>query len=639
MQAPYAYLEFLVAGAERQFAEGGKVQSLSFWAFKVLCRSRMPEYQNPPVFPRTHSTGEPSNFQKGDGFVDYCAWRRYSDFEWLRSHLALAYPSTVVPPIPDKDTGDSTKDKVADLVKGTDKKHENAFANPLIAQRIRRLQLFVEGISIVQELATSEILRAFVAMEELEWIQFKTATELRLHPEKGFAKMKAAGAGFFGMLKSIGSSKVKVFDEISGLGKIRRQQRDFADALSVAAHQVGNMVKYAAADHKDLHQLDTINIQNGGKPLPVTLCYNGHFVTKAGEEKPGVVRHVDEVGEFAWVDFGTGKLEKVATTALLYPPTGIVDPAMTALHVHLSQMDAFLQQLSKRGQILEALKLQDSLWYEAHYCRAVMEVVDMVESREQHRIELTNEGAKQKDPTKKAALEAEAQQLSIVFAQECTKVTQDYERFIRPMQQRALASIMKRVGPVTIQLLLDDEWEARLQPGDAALPLLFDVPEEVIQSMNTSFAKAPAETPTQFMNSAPSAPQAYSPAPQRDPFAGSSSQNAFYVPATSPPPRAAAPPATTYTPQQSQVSPSRQNPPSATQEYSAPPSVPVFDEDTPPPPPTDHGQGSSHQPEADPLNATASLLANSTNSANAGSTEHWDGEAPPPLPAGHAHDV
>ena len=626
--------EFLVAGAERQFAEAGKVQNLSFWAFKVLIRARRTDYQNPPVFARNVSTGEPDNFKVGDGFVDYCAWRRYSDFEWLRLRLGQTHPAVVIPPVPEKDSGDSTKDKLSDLVKGNSKSRESAYNNPLVAIRIRRLQLFLDTIYATRELHGSEILKAFCVMEDAEWVNYKQHIDHKMNPATGWDKIKSKSFGFFSKVKNLGTKKAPAFDEITGLGRVRKQQHDLADALYVCARQIANMRRSAHAPWKDPHELDGINLQNAGKPLPPSLAFNGHLVSHA-DKGSGTVRHVDETNTTAWVDWGEGKIEPVPVGSLLFPPSGICDPAVLAIHQHMTQMESFFSIIGNRKESDNVDKLLDRIWFEASYAEALIEVINAIEAKEQHRVQLLAEAGKAKEPTKRAELEGEANKLGQEFANETTKVMQDYDDFFRPRQKKAYTEIMPQIGPLFSQLLVDDDWEQRLATADASLPLLFDVPDVVLAA-----EKAPKDI-NEYRGSSDSQRR-------RDPFddppAAASTNDAAPVPTYKGSPRGPPPKRDeddAWAPRSTSKAAKSTTPPPVAEFVAGPP--PVHDEE-PPPPPADEATPPPRPAETDSTldSSTAALLGTGTSrnlALDAQEEPNWDGDAPPPLPEDNPHDV
>ena len=168
--------ELLVADAQRSFEVNGKLQNLSFWSFKVMCRSYLPSYQNPPLFGGSTTpaaaadpSGKPQNYiDSGAGYVDYCSWHRYSDFEWLLEGLQRDMPGEIFPPLPPKEN-DATKDKVTDLV--TNQSIDNPKLVPFVQGRIRWLNMFFQVIMEMPQTHDNPHLKAFLAMEEGQWCQ------------------------------------------------------------------------------------------------------------------------------------------------------------------------------------------------------------------------------------------------------------------------------------------------------------------------------------------------------------------------------------------------------------------------------------------------------------------------------------
>ena len=200
-------MEFLVADAERLFAEGGKVKNLSFWGYKLMVRATLPVYQTPPIFPRIVQ-GAPTNVITGEGYVDYCTWHRYSDFEWFVEQLEREFPGIIFPSIPDKENVDGTKDKLTDLFSSNES--ENSKENMFVRRRIRHFQLFFDYFGKMKELHESTIVKAFVTMEEPEWLMFKEQQNARTKPS-GWNLVKEKGFSIFAKISSVGDKKVVAF--------------------------------------------------------------------------------------------------------------------------------------------------------------------------------------------------------------------------------------------------------------------------------------------------------------------------------------------------------------------------------------------------------------------------------------------
>lgn len=475
-----------MADAQRQFEEGGKLQHLSFWQYKVMCRARLPSYQHPPLFPRKVAD-LPANFVASDDYVDYCSWHRYSDFEWLGRELQEEYLHLVIPPVPDKET-DGTMDKFQDLFA---KQSESARNNALTKKRIRHFQLFLNVIQKLTVLHESTHLKAFVAMEEPEWLAYKEEVQ-RLKP-------KASTWTWFTGLFSGGATAqhAVIFDDVTRIGAIRHKQSEMATTLSVCMKQAFNMHKAAHQETQDFADLDVLALGNKG-PIPETLVFTGHFVQQ--EVSPGVlsaygtVRYVEPEGGFAWVEWNESKeVTRVAISTLRYPSSGVTDPAVFAINEQTMQIESFFTYVTRRNEAKDTERLIDELWFAQKYCSAAANVVDAIEGIERTRRNKFTEAEKKKDEFMKRALLGECEALYTKFTETTKQFEVSFGEYFRPWQQHALHEILQLAGKVSFNVLCDDDWQNRLQRAEAALPLTFGIPKE-------------AEAFRRQMNPAPVAP-------------------------------------------------------------------------------------------------------------------------------------
>lgn len=485
-------MEFLVADAERLFAEGGKVKNLSFWGYKIMTRSTLASFQVPPLFPRTVQT-PPTNSISGEGYVDYCTWHRYSDFEWFVSQLSHHFPGYVFPPIPDKDS-DGTRDKLSDLFTSADSS-EHSRDNDLVQKRIRHLQLFFDVLQQLTITHESEIVKAFTTMEEPEWLVYKERVTAA-QKGKGWEALKSKGLGLISRLGSIGDKKPVAFPEGHPVANMKAKMLDEGNSLRAAAMHMLYLKKYAhyspeleaeTGDDaaKKIHADGTTTVQ----VLPQTLVYNGHFVSEVNDRvKQGVVRHVE--GSSAWVDWGTGAaLSRIPVSQLCFPPSGIADPAMFAARELASQVDSFCTYLSMRPEARQLERLVDILYFWAKHClQAVVYIDSLQEALEQLTI-AEKDLSKMKDSADKVATAARTATMRERYEAGVSVLQQTGYPFLRQHLKKALLDATHLFGGLSVSFLCDDEWETRLQRADVALPLLFEPPQEVLDTL-TQEAKA-----------------------------------------------------------------------------------------------------------------------------------------------------
>lgn len=481
-------MEFLVADAERLFAEGGKVKNLSFWGYKIMTRSTLPSYQTPPLFPRV-VTAPPANFISGEGYVDYCTWHRYSDFEWLVAQLQHVFPGTVFPPIPEKAV-DGTKDKLTDLFSSKDA-IDTSRDNELVQKRIRQLQLFFDFIGQLPQVFEIDSLKAFVSMEEPEWLVYK---EKKAHEVKpgGWDAVKSKGLGFLSKLGSIGDKKPVAFPEGSPIAAIRTHQQALGDSLRAASMHMAYLRKYAhATPELKSETADDSKTEAGAssiKMLPPTLVYNGHFVCEVNDRtKQGVVRHVE--GNSAWIDWGTGEpLARIPVHQLCYPFSGVSDPTVFAANEIVSQIDSFCTYLSLRPEARQLERLTDLLFFWSKYCHEVVHTIEGLQLQLEDLVLGEKDLSKKKEGADKVELAARVAVMKNRYETGCAALLSSVQA-LRVPQRKALLDIAFLYGGLSINFLGDDEWESRLQRADAALPLLFEPPQEVVDSL-TQDAKA-----------------------------------------------------------------------------------------------------------------------------------------------------
>lgn len=526
-------MEFLVADAERLFAQGGKVKNLSFWGYKIMTRSTLASFQVPPLFPRVVST-PPTNTISGEGYVDYCTWHRYSDFEWFIAQLTHHFPGYVFPPIPDKDS-DGTRDKLSDLFARADSS-EHSRDNDLVQKRIRHLQLFFDVLQQLTITHESEIVKAFTTMEEPEWLAYKERVTAA-QKGKGWEALKSKGLGFISRIGSIGDKKPVAFPDGHPIANIKAKMLEEGNSLRAAAMHMLYLKKYGhyspdleteAGDDaaKKVNTDGTTTVQ----VLPQTLVYNGHFVSEVNDRvKQGVVRHVE--GSSAWVDWGNGTpLSRIPVSQLCYPPSGVSDPAMFAARELASQVDSFCTYLSMRPEARQLERLTDLLYFWAKHCLQAVVYIDSLQEALEELTIAEKDLSKMKESADKVAAAARTASLRQRYESGVSVLQETGYPFLRQHLKKALLDTTHLFGGLSVSFLCDDEWETRLQRADVALPLLFEPPQEVVDTL-TQEAKA-----SQYL----------------DPLPQSQQQQQYSTTWVAQPPPQAAPPQPVYQQQQQQ---------------------------------------------------------------------------------------
>lgn len=528
-EGQHRQFELLVADAQRQFEENGKVQNLSFWSFKVMCRSFLPSYQNPPLFASkgggSTSPGgaKATNFiDSGAGYVDYCSWHRYSDFEWLLSQLQHEYPGEIFPPLPPKEN-DATKDKVQDLVAGT--ATDNPKLVPFVQARIRWLNMHFQVLMEMPHVHESAHVRAFLAMEESAWFQYRSTVDAERHGT-GVEKVAGKLSRFFG---KVTNKPVVVYDATSEFGRIQEAQDRLATHMKMCQFRLRDVEMLALHQKKAVTTLeDNYAFVNGGKPLPSTLAWYGHFVAH-GDKKRGVVRHVDE-DNFAYVQWtsldgsgnavpqGDGKHERVPVAELTYPPNGLSDPVLFSAVEAVSQLESFFAYIQHRSETRDLEKLIDLVAFWRYYSESIGATIKRMADIEQKRSNLAADAAKISDVTKRSAKQEEIDRLHSQFTAAERAFKTGYATLFRPLQRKGLFNINLLVGKICYNLLNDDDWPNRLARCDHVLNPNFDVPDEVTRMLEELANGAPppgAASPGPTSAAAAAVPSSSSSSPQQ----------------------------------------------------------------------------------------------------------------------------
>lgn len=458
-------LEYLVVDAERRFEVNGKVQNLSFWTFKTLCRARHPAFLNPqdsaPGGAADAGTDAAAKARKHfvvsvDGsHVDYCSFHRYSDFEWMRNRLKEDFPGLLLPPVPEKDS-DGTLDKIEDLVAGKD--HQKVSENPFIASRMRQLNLFVQSLQPLTQLHSSEHIKAFVTLREPQWIEYKErvnkANEKPITAKRVFGGMKR----FFG---SIGKTKVPVFDDAHPVTRIQNRLREFADTMAQCGKYLEQASKTAHAPWEPRPD-DGSMAAMAKHQLPPPLLFISHRVSSR-DKMDGTIVHVDDASGRVYVDWHNGTSpEPVAQNTLSAPSTGVVDPVALLLSQVVSAIDSTVIEMRSRdaaGVLKEAF---DYCHFLANWAKDSVVLVDEVAKIQEDFRTLTAD-KQSASPPDVPALEAECLALEKKFEAAKDAVVSSYHAFLVPQRRIGIQRICRLAGASCSNMLRSDDWAERMQ--------------------------------------------------------------------------------------------------------------------------------------------------------------------------------
>ncbi|ORC93822.1 uncharacterized protein TM35_000016990 [Trypanosoma theileri] len=459
-------MEFLVADAERMYTENGKLQHLSYWSYKVLTRSYLKSYQNPPLFPyESHS----DNFIKSTDYVDFCTWHRYSDFEWLAAEMELEFPGILFPPIPPKET-DGTLDKFTGLFNNTKDEDVTHKDHPLVGKRIRLLQLTLNAVSKIHEIHESSILKAFVTLDERGWYAFREERRVK-NKTSLFSSFKTKSFDFFSKIKSIGDTGEPPCLNSSPLGVLFAQQNDFSVLLNDCYVQVAHMVKDCTGELRNWSDVDALCKPTQGSPLPWTACYIGHLVQHAKQKGlEGVVRAMDD--KYATVEWnGENRvISQVPLDELNYPSSGVSDPAVFAFQELTAQIESYCMYLSRLPETSTLKGIEDKLWFLSMYAKRCLQAIDHIKEIGGRLQSLTKATDKKCTAEQTQRLE----QLKETLSKSSSRLVREYNNFYRPFMKELLLDVARKFGEVSVMLMSDTEWKERLSRADSLLTLQFD---------------------------------------------------------------------------------------------------------------------------------------------------------------------
>ncbi|RNF26547.1 uncharacterized protein Tco025E_01150 [Trypanosoma conorhini] len=464
-------MEFLAADAERMYTENGRVQHLSYWSYKILARSFLPSYQSLPS--SVPSNRPAQNFSRGAGYIDFCTWHRYSDFEWLAAQMELEFPGVLFPPIPPKET-DGTMDKFTDLLSSSKENGAATKENPLVKKRMRRLQLALNAISQLHELHESPLLKAFVTFDELAWRAFREERQ-KQNKRSLFSAVKLKGLSLFSKLRSIGESNEHNGVAESPFVVVETRQSDLAGLLHTCCAQVEHITKCCAGELRHWSDVNALRKPIQGSPLPWTACYCGHRVQHSQHpELEGVVRDVkDDVAVVEWDDQDE-KLAIVRLEELNYPSSGISDPAIFALQELATQVESYCMYVSRSAGVTALKEVEDMLWFLSSYASRCVHVIRRFKALGAEAQSLTRATEKKSSATQAERLEQVKQELSKGTA----RFIDEYNGFYRTFLRKSLLDVARRFGEVMTVMMCDDEWEQRLSAANAMLTPAFPLPPE-----------------------------------------------------------------------------------------------------------------------------------------------------------------
>lgn len=453
-------MELLVVDAERRFDVAGKVQNLSFWVFKVLCRARIPEYLSPPLFHTLDAApGQtaPKHFIVSDDgkYVDYCSYHRYSDFEWLRDRIKADFPGLLVPPIPSKDSS-GTFDKLEDLVSGKD--HERVAENPFMAARMRQLNLFVQALMPLKQLHNNQHIMGFIAMTETQWIDHRERTNKSLEKPVTAKSVFGGMKRFFG---KIGKPKLPTFDATHPVGRIQARLRETSDSMLICAKHLETAAKHAHAAWEP--KIDDNNFAAMAKhQLPPHLLFLSHRVCNR-EHLDGSIVHLDDASGRAFVDWKNGKdPEPVPQNSLLVPNTGIVDPVCLLAMQMVNGIDSTIIQMRTREEAAVLRDAVDYLYFLSNWARAgTTQVDEIAKISEEHR-DLLDEKAGAK-PADVIALEQQCQEKEKLFNESRDTFVASYHSFYLPQYRIGVHRVCDMAGKSCSNMLRSDDWTETFQ--------------------------------------------------------------------------------------------------------------------------------------------------------------------------------
>ncbi|ESL07067.1 hypothetical protein TRSC58_05250 [Trypanosoma rangeli SC58] len=479
-------MEFLVADAERMYTENNRLQHLSYWSYKILARSFLASYQNLPQPSSNHAA---QNFTRNAGYIDFCTWHRYSDFEWLAAQMELEFPGVLFPPIPPKET-DGTVDKFTELL-SSPKESGASTESPLVKKRMRRLQLALNAISWLHELHESPLLKAFFTFDELAWRVFREERQKK-QKKSLFSTVKSKGLNLISKLRSIGEPSDHDDVEESPFAVVEVRQSDLASLLHTCLAQVEHITKYCVSELRHWSDVSALRKSMQGLPLPWTACYCGHLVQYAQHpEMEGVVRDLtDDHAVVEW-DGQNGKLTTVRLDELNYPSSGISDPAIFALQELTAQIESYCMYVSRSAGVTTLTEVEDMLWFLSSYATRCVHVVRHLKELTAEVQSLTRATEKKSNADKFERLEQVKHKLSRGTA----RFTDEYNGFYRVLLRKSLLEVSRKFGEVMTVIMSDEEWDKRLSVANAMLTPVFSLPSEDVREASAANAKKSSSTP------------------------------------------------------------------------------------------------------------------------------------------------
>ncbi|EKG05224.1 hypothetical protein TCSYLVIO_003704 [Trypanosoma cruzi] len=468
-------MEFLVADAERMYTVNGRLQHLSYWSYKILARSFLESYQNPPLL---NSNRAAQNFSKGSGYVDFCTWHRYSEFEWLAAQVELEFPGMLFPPIPSKET-DGTVDKFTELLTSVKENNSTTRENPLVKKRMRQLQLTFNAIAQLHELHESPLLKAFVTLDELSWCAFREEREKKMKTSI-LTIFKAKGLSIIAKLRSFRESSNHDYTLESPLDSVATRQSDLGELLNTCFAQVEYINKYCISEWRHWSDVNKLRGAIQGSPMPWTACYGGHLVQHS--KHPGLEGVVREINNNAavveWNGQG-GRLSKVPLDELNYPSSGISDPAIFAIQELASQVESYFMYLSRSSGVAVLRDVEDLLWFLSSYANRCVRVIRRFREMRSEVRYLT------RVVEKKASVEQfeQLERLKQILSKGTSRFMEEYNIFYRSFMRNSLMEVAQKFGRVMTVIMSDDQWNERLSVAKTmltlSLPLLPEEREEI----------------------------------------------------------------------------------------------------------------------------------------------------------------
>ena len=445
------------------------------------------------------------------------SWRRFSDFEWIMNTITEEFPGLIVPTPVDKATSsDGMEDKLKDLAhlpkdgekEAEEKDKDMAVTAPhgIGQKRLRQLQLTMNVLSVLPNVTESPTLMAFLSLSESKWLDFKDQ-----HKKNVITKVKKGVSSLFDKIKHQSVQKVGAYDETTKIGKIAEQQRQYSRQLDNLEGHIGTIrLSDNRKEIKDAKKHRMSQVTHACKKLPYPSLYIQHRVTTASSaDRTGTITYIDDADQYAFIDWeqtqkdGKSKRDKkdkemkqlkhpvsqVPTSELLCPSSGISDVSVEVVLDFIDEMDKWTYEMPERASTKQFLFFVDLLRFWKSYTNQLVVVVGKMRDLCQEKENLSQELKKTSNREKQVELQNRISQCDIVATER--RFMESYETVYRPAQQAALRKMCRMTGELSLGMgICDIDWPTRLEKANRALPLSFEIPEDVAQMLLSQGATA-----------------------------------------------------------------------------------------------------------------------------------------------------